>query len=37
MANNPFQNFVATEFLEQNPQAAYLSSPIGQQFMTRST
>ena len=36
-ATNPFQSFVASEFLEQTPQAAYLSSPIGQQFMQRPT
>mgnify|MGYP003644022694 CR=1 FL=1 len=34
---NPFQDFIASEFLEQTPQASYLSSPLGKQFMKRST
>ena len=34
---NPFFDFVADEFLEQTPSAAYYSSPMAEGFMTRPT
>lgn len=37
MATNPFQSYISNEFLEQQPRAAYLSSPFAQQWQQRST
>ncbi len=37
MATNPFQNYIASEFLETQPRATYLSSPFAEQWQTRST